>query len=244
MLNLFKNKTKSIPDFSFLGAEMHTHVLPGVDDGPEDMKTTLQMLRQFRDMGYTQVYATPHINESHFPNTTAEVNTAYEEVTQALKKENIDIDLHLAAEYKTDDLFKQRLADNDLLTIGDKHILIELPFHQPPLDWEEQLFSLQMAGYVPILAHAERFLYLYEHKDKLMELKDRGIEPQLNLLSLTGRYGPEVKKQALRLIEKEAYLWVGSDAHRPQDLDSLQSKLRNKWPKQLRQTQYQRNVEL
>jgi tyrosine-protein phosphatase YwqE len=172
------------------------------------------------------------------------VKAAYEEVKEALRKENIDIELYLAAEYKTDDIFKARLEANDLLTIEDKYVLIELPFFQPPLDWEDQLFSLQMAGYTPVLAHTERFVYLAEVKGKLSELKERGVEPQLNLSSLVGKYGPQIKKIALQWIEKEAYLWVGTDAHRPNDLKVLEAELRNNWPKQLQSQQYQRNVTL
>jgi tyrosine-protein phosphatase YwqE len=136
------------------------------------------------------------------------------------------------------------LEANDLLTIEDKYVLIELPFFQPPLDWEDQLFSLQMAGYTPVLAHTERFVYLAEEKGKVSELKERGVEPQLNLSSLIGKYGPQIKKIALQWIEKEAYLWVGTDAHRPNDLKVLEAELRNNWPKQLQSQQYQRNATL
>lgn len=190
------------------------------------------------------MYATPHINESYFPNTTAAVRASYEKVKAAMADEDIHIELHLAAEYKTDDLFKERLEKKDLLTIEDKYVLIELPFMQAPLDWEDHFFNLQMAGYTPVLAHVERYAYWHGKPDRVLALKDRGIEPQLNLSSLIGRYGPDVKKMANQLIEKEAYLWVGTDAHHPNDLMRLREQLKSKWPRNLQAAQYQRNAEL
>ena len=244
MFNIFTKKTRSIENFSFIGTDVHCHVLPGVDDGPNNMDTALDMLRLYEQMGYEKIIITPHINESHFTNATEEVQTVFEEVKEAKNKHGIALTLELSAEYKMDAVLEERLQNNDLLTMGDRHLLVELPFLQAPLNWEDRLFELQRMGYIPVLAHAERYAYLHKDLDQLIRIKDRGIELQLNLLSLIGRYGPDVKKAALRLIEKEAYLWIGTDAHHPNDLTMIREQLKSKWPRKLEATQYQRNVEL
>jgi protein-tyrosine phosphatase len=221
---------------------MHNHVLPGVDDGSPDMATSLQMLEKYVDMGWEKVTITPHINEDYFPNSSDHLRTIFRELCTAASEKGIELELQLAAEYKTDELFRERLQNKDLLTVGDSHVLIELPFFHPPLDWEQYFFDIQMKGLTPILAHAERYTYWARDLDKFYILQHRGVQLQLNLSSVLGKYGPEVKNLAFQLIKNGAYQWVATDAHKCSDLDTIANKLPQKWPNQLKTSQFKNNV--
>lgn len=221
---------------------MHNHLLPDVDDGSPDMASSMRMLEQYVEMGWEKVTITPHINEDYFPNSSDHLRSVFRELCTAAREKGIDLELQLAAEYKTDGLFRERLQNNDVLTVGNAHVLIELPFFHPPLDWEQYFFELQMKGFTPILAHAERYTYWAGDLEKFSILQHRGVQFQLNLSSIIGKYGPEVKKLALQLIKKGAYQWVGTDAHSCSDLETLAMKLPRKWPNQLKTSQFKNNV--
>jgi tyrosine-protein phosphatase YwqE len=245
VFNFLKPKKKYNPkqSLSFLSADIHNHMLPGVDDGAQNIDEALEMAQAYHALGIQKIWLSPHINES-FPNTTAELQERYQALRHTLAREYPRMEIYLGAEYKVDALFKERLAQKDLLTIGERHVLIELPFLHPPMGWEEQLFQLQMAGYTPILAHTERYAYMMDQWETLIELPGRGIELQLNLLSLSGHYGQPARQLALKLLKHQAYKWVATDAHTARHLHKIESHILPKWPQQLTNEQYQRNQDL
>lgn len=190
--------------------DWHSHILPGVDDGVQTMKESLDILHLYEQLGVKSVWLTPHIMED-IPNTTEHLRERFSELKTSYHGA---VELHLAAENMLDNLFEERLEANDLLPIGEtgNHLLIETSYFSPPMNLYELLERIKVKGYYPILAHPERYAYLnmcdYER------FKANNVKFQLNLPSLTKRYGHSVKKKAKELLNKKFYDVLGTDVHR------------------------------
>lgn len=206
MFSIFRKSKPHAPDFRGM-TDSHSHILPGVDDGVQEMEHSLDILRTYESMGIGSVWFTPHIMED-VPNTTADLKERFERF-----KGEYDgpIELHLAAEYMMDYNFSRRLADRDLLEHGEGRVLVETSYLEPPMGLDNILFDIQAAGYTPILAHPERYLYM--DMKKYPELKKLGILFQLNWGSLGGLYGHRVRERAAHLLKEGMYDMSGSDIH-------------------------------
>ena len=207
----FNSKKKLIDTGIFNGAtDWHSHILPGVDDGIQTMKDSLEALSYYESIGIKEVWLTPHIMED-IPNTTSELRARYEELQNEYSG---TIKLHLAAENMIDNLFNERLKEKDFLPIGSKqdHLLVETSYYQPPIDLYGTLKRIQEEGYIPILAHPERYGYMSDKDyDKLSSMK---VLLQMNIVSLAGGYGKPAQDKALMLLNKGYYSFIGSDLHR------------------------------
>lgn len=190
--------------------DWHCHLLPGVDDGVQTMEESLQVLSLYEQLGIGEVWLTPHIMED-MPNTTQGLKERFAELNAAYQG---NIILHLAAENMLDNLFEERLKKNDLLPLGKdgKHLLVETSYFNPPMGLNNILLRIKSKGYVPILAHPERYVYMDE--DDYRQLKAMNVLFQLNLPSIVGGYGAEVKKKAEWLLKNGLYDLTGSDTHR------------------------------
>lgn len=190
--------------------DYHSHLLPGVDDGVQTAEESLEILRLYEQLGIREVWFTPHIMED-IPNTTAGLRSRFE---QFQKHYTGNIRLHLAAEYMLDNLFKERLAHRDLLPLGTEgnHLLVETSYFNPPMDLYGMLGKIKSAGFIPVLAHPERYTYMGE-KD-YQQLKQAGVMFQSNLPSLVGMYGNLVKKKIEGLCSKHMINLYGTDTHR------------------------------
>lgn len=211
----FFNSSKYLPESGLLDGmtDYHCHLLPGVDDGVEHLPETLRILQQYEAWGIREVWLTPHIMEE-FPNTTEELNIRFQALVEAYQQTQPihPITLHLGSENMLDALFAQRLANNDLLPILDgKHLLVETSYFNPPMDLEELLEQIKEKGYIPVLAHPERYQYM-EASD-YRKLKALGVKFQLNIMSVFGHYGDRAQKKALELLKKGGYDWIGTDLH-------------------------------
>lgn len=207
----FNSKKKLIDTGIFNGAtDWHSHILPGVDDGIQTMQDSLKALSYYESIGIKEVWLTPHIMED-IPNTTSELRARYEELQNEYSG---TIKLHLAAENMIDNLFNERLKEKDFLPIGPKqdHLLVETSYYQPPIDLYGTLKRIQEEGYIPILAHPERYGYMSDKDyDKLSSMK---VLLQMNIVSLAGGYGKPAQDKALMLLNKGYYSFIGSDLHR------------------------------
>lgn len=189
--------------------DYHCHLLPGVDDGVEDTGETLQILQEWEALGVTEVWLTPHIMED-IPNEPVELNRRFKDL-QGLYGGGIR--LHLAAEHMMDGLFLRRLGVEDVMPIGmdGTQLLVETSYYIPPMNMETIIDSIRKNGYDPLLAHPERYQYM--EKDDYRHWKEKGVLLQLNLPSLVGAYGPEVKHKAEWLLRENMYDYCGSDTH-------------------------------
>lgn len=223
---MFSFFSKSISSSGILRGltDAHSHILPGVDDGVAEMDKSLAILREYEAQGITNVWLTPHIMED-IPNTTAELRERFAELQAAYDG---PITLHLAAEYMLDGTFEERFRNRDLLTHSGSNILVETSYFTPPMGFYKTLEEIKKAGYYPILAHPERYIYMDDKAYK--HLKHMGVKFQLNLFSLVGQYGPTAEKKAIKLLKEGYYTYIGSDLHRHA---ALERNLSEKLPKKL-----------
>ncbi len=222
---LFFGKKKSPPliDLSWLQADMHSHLLPGIDDGAPDIETSVQLLQGLKALGYKKVITTPHVLWDVYPNTTQQIQQSLAEVRQAAKEAAIDIELHAAAEYFIDEHFEEELKNKvPLLPISGNLVLVEFSMVTAPMDLQQVLFEMVMQNYQPVIAHPERYIYLTHRKQFFDELKEAGHYFQLNLLSLTGYYGRAVQELAEYLLKMDYYNLAGTDLHNDRHLSFLQ----------------------
>ena len=189
--------------------DWHCHLLPGVDDGVQTIEESMQILTSYEQFRIKEVWLTPHIMED-IPNSTDMLRTRYAELKSAYKGPII---LRLASENMLDSLFEQRLQRGDLLPIGKegKHLLVETSYFNPPYGLHNILLRIKSKGYVPVLAHPERYNYMDEGNYR--QLKEMNVKFQLNLFSLVGAYGTEVRKKAEWLLKNGFYDLTGSDTH-------------------------------
>lgn len=221
MFEIFKKK-KQLADLSGIATDMHSHLLPGIDDGSPDVETSIALIRGMMELGYKKFITTPHIMWDIYQNTHETIKTAHTVLKEALKKEKIKVHIRAAAEYFLDDHFDQLLDYNTpLLTLHNNLVLVEFSFVNAPFDLKEKLFKLQMNGYQPVLAHPERYLYFKVNKEFYDSLKDAGCLFQLNLLSLSNYYGKASTELAHYLIKKNYIDLLGTDLHHARHLEAL-----------------------
>ena len=201
---------------------MHAHWLPGLDDGAETMEDSLNLIRELVGMGYRKLIATPHVMADLYPNTSATIRQRLEEVRTAVNAAGIQVELDAAAEYLMDEGFEQRLQKNDILTLPGNHVLVEFSFVAPPPTRDALFFQLLSKGYVPVLAHPERYRFYHRQFEEYRNLAARGIKLQVNLLSLLGYYGNSIREVAEQLIAENLVDILGTDAHHERHLESLQ----------------------
>lgn len=223
MFSFFSRKKKSgAKPGDLLKVDMHGHFVPGVDDGAPDVETALEMVAEMHSLGYEKLIVTPHIYKELYDNSLETLQPAFDELKAAVQRENIPIQLHLAAEYMMDESFSEKLEKKEkLLTVSQNLVLVELPFTSPPFGWKEQLFALQINGYQPILAHPERYNFAYGNKKYYQEFIDAGCLLQLNLLSIAGYYGPDALASARYLLKNRMISLMGTDTHHHRHLKSL-----------------------
>ena len=208
---------------SWIKADMHSHLIPGIDDGSPDIISSIEMIKGLVGLGFKKIVTTPHVLWGMYPNTTDKIATGMEELRTAVLHEGIDVELRAAAEYFIDDHFQSQLmAKAPLLTIGSNMVLVEFSMITAPFELQEVLFEMQIQNYQPVVAHPERYTYLSRKKDVFDDLKTSGCYFQLNLLALSGYYGVAVQELAEYLIKKDYYDFVGTDMHNAKHLSLLQ----------------------
>lgn len=223
MFNFFSRSAQPI-NFWF-ATDIHCHVIPGVDDGSPDAETSVTLITGLAELGIKRIIASPHIACETFENTPEILDEAQAELDRALSAHGVtDIPVTHAAENRIDDLLQKNLKANNLLVYPNKYILIENSFVQEPWDLEQIIFDLQIRGYQPIFAHPERFLYYHGKPQRYKELHEK-IPFQINMLSLSGYYGKQVKKIAEEMIDAGMVDFLGTDTHGRRHLESFREYL-------------------
>ena len=222
MFSFWRKSKENKFDFSLLQADMHSHLIPGIDDGAPDMETSLQLIRGLNQLGFKKLITTPHIMWDMYKNTREDLLKRVEIVQQKVKEEKIDVEIKVAAEYFIDANFKSLLEKKEpLLSIKDKMVLVEFSMASEPIDLKEVLFEMQMQGYQPVIAHPERYSYNERNLEFFEIMKSSGYLFQLNILSLAGMYGRSPQVLARNFIKNEYYEFVGTDLHNQQHLKLL-----------------------
>jgi protein-tyrosine phosphatase len=222
---LFKKKQSAaaLGDFSFLGVDMHSHLIPSVDDGSNSIETSLEMLRGFVELGYRKVITTPHTRPDMFPNSQEALKVGFLQLKEGLKTANLPIEVEMATEYFVDYEFLQQQDITNLLSFSGKHLLIELSTMQAPPNLFETIFQLKIKGYNLILAHPERYGYYSSDFQQFEKLKDFGCQFQVNLLSLTGHYGKPPRDLAMKFLKQNMVEYLGTDMHSVQHLQGIKA---------------------
>jgi protein-tyrosine phosphatase len=220
--------SKSKIDLTMLGVDMHNHFLPGIDDGAKKIEESIEMLQKMEQLGYSKIVMTPHIYPGLYENNKEIISSAFAKVKQA-QHLFPSLELDFAAEYFFDDGLFDKISNSELLCFYGNHVLFEFSFLNMPQRTDDLYFKLHAKNYQGILAHVERYPYFHGDFESMQEIRNRGILLQLNLLSLTGRYGPTVKKQAEQLIDRSLIDIVATDAHRIEHLVLLEQHLSSKY---------------
>lgn len=224
MFSIFKKKNFERPDFSELITDMHSHLIPGIDDGATDVQNSLELINGLTDMGYQKFIATPHILWDIFKNNAGTITPAYIGLQAGMAEADVRTPIRFAAEYFLDYHVEELMEEEQpLLTLKDNMVLVEFSFVSAPLDLKEKLFSLQMAGYQPVIAHPERYIYFGKSKEKYEELREAGYFLQVNLLSLAGYYGKLPQEIANQLVKNKMVDFLGTDLHHVRHLNALQN---------------------
>lgn len=227
MFGLFKKKKENPAslqkaNYSFLKTDMHSHLLPGIDDGSPNVEASVTYIRAMMELGYQQFITTPHIYPDLYPNTRETISAAHQILVQRLQEEQIDVKITAAAEYFIDDIFPDRLTNKEpLLTLHKNHVLVEVSFLAPPPNLSEVIFEMIVKGYQPVLAHPERYSFYHHKKDTYHSFKDKGCMLQVNLLSLAGYYGKGAQDVAQYLIKEKLVDYIGTDLHHERHLEAL-----------------------
>ena len=197
--------------FDCLKTDMHSHLIPSIDDGATTLEESINMIKVLHELGYQKVITTPHVMNDFYKNTSETILDGLDLVRAELQKQNISIEIEAAAEYYLDYGFEEKIKTGNLLTFSDNYILVETSFIEAPPNFKELIFQLQLEGYKVILAHPERYPFM--NMEDYEDLQSRSVFMQLNLLSLIGHYGKDVQNKANMMIEQDLISFVGTDCH-------------------------------
>ncbi len=221
MFSLFRS-SKATPDLSFISVDMHSHLLPGLDDGLQEMEQTIQYVKELQQLGYKKLICTPHILTGVYNNSPQTILPKLELVRAAFAENNLDMQIEAAAEYMVDGDLESYINDGlPLLTFGKNFILIEMSYAAASSNIEQIIFQLRLKGLQPILAHPERYIYYMSNQTQYERFVDLGCLLQINILSLLGYYGEASKDIAETLLRKNMVSFIGTDMHHDNHLGAL-----------------------
>ncbi|MFD1602746.1 tyrosine-protein phosphatase [Flavobacterium artemisiae] len=226
MLSFFKSKPylKDLLGSHFI--DIHSHILPGIDDGAKNISKSIELVKSFQELGISQIITTPHISHYVWNNSPEIIQNKLIETRNSLKEKKINTPIRAAAEYFMDDWFENHFKNEKLLTLKDNYVLVEISYQSPPINLHKIIFDLKVAGYIPVLAHPERYIYFHKNLEEYAKLKNLGCLFQLNLLATVEYYGSKVAKTADELLKKGMYDFCGTDIHHRKHIDAFQEKVK------------------
>jgi tyrosine-protein phosphatase YwqE len=225
IFNLFSSKKEDSfieTDFTSIGADMHSHLIPGIDDGAQTLEESIELIKGLKALGFTTLITTPHIMSDFYRNKPETILPGLDLVREEIAKQGLGVTIYAAAEYYLDGGFEKKIKEEKLLSFGkENYLLFELSYLNRPDSMSRVIFDLISAGYKPILAHPERYPYFYDKFEVYKEIVDRGALLQLNTNSLTGYYSPGAKAIAERLIDEGLVSFIGTDTHKTGHVKAL-----------------------
>lgn len=215
MISLFRKKIKSYGDIKPLTVDMHSHLLPGIDDGCKTFDDSVELVKKFVNLGYKKMILTPHVMNDFYPNTPEIILDKLDKLRDIIKTLGLKIELEAAAEYYLDEFFMEKLENEEkLLSFGEKkYVLFETSFLNASPYLNQAIFMMHALGYTPVLAHPERYVYLFGEQKNFTKLKETGVLFQVEINSLGGYYSPHSKKIAQWLIDEKMVDFLASDCH-------------------------------
>lgn len=218
MLSIFQKKYFLV-DLLEGFTDFHNHLLPGIDDGANSAEDSIAMIKKFNEFGVTNFVASPHVMGEFYPNTPDTILPALDKVKKNLPHGN---SIKAAGEYMMDQYLIDQLEKDNVLNVIENYVLVEMSYFQAPINLAEILFKIQNNNLKPILAHPERYAFYHDKSlEKYKDLKTRGCDFQLNMLSLTPHYGTGIQKKAFQLLEKGMIDFISSDTHRMEHLEKI-----------------------
>jgi len=220
MFSFFKKK-KIFVTAPCLNVDLHSHLIPGIDDGSQSMEESLTLLKGLESIGYKKVITTPHIMLDSYKNTPEIIHAGLNDLRAAAQKEGINVEIEAAAEYYLDDGFYDLFEKGEMMTVEGEYLLFETSYVSKPLNFEEMIFKISSSGYIPILAHPERYRYVKDPEKEFGRLRELGVRLQVNLNSFGGHYGSIAKEHA-EFLNKAGWIdFLGSDVHHKKHVSSL-----------------------
>ncbi len=210
-----------------LSVDLHSHLVPGIDDGAKTTDESIALVRSLYDLGYRKLVTTPHTMSHRYPNDARTILEGLEQLKRAVAGAGIDIVLEAASEYYLDEHFFDAVTRRELLTFGENEVLFEMSYITPPPNLDSIVFEMTTSGYVPVLAHPERYLFFHDQFERYRDLKDRGVRFQVNINSLGGYYSKAVQKTARWLMREGMIDYLGSDVHHMRHIDALKKTLQS-----------------
>jgi protein-tyrosine phosphatase len=207
--------------------DLHSHLIPGIDDGSKSMEESIALISRMKELGYKKLITTPHTMSHRYPNSSNIILDGLFAVREELSKRKIDIRLEVASEYYLDEHFISLLNKKDILTFNGNYLLFEMSYVMSPANLNGMVFRMFDAGYQPVLAHPERYVFMHQDFSRYESLKDMGVLFQMNINSLGGYYSKEVKKVAEKLSDSGMINFVGSDTHKMSHLERLEKNLKS-----------------
>jgi protein-tyrosine phosphatase len=196
--------------------DLHTHLLPGVDDGAKTVDEAVAMVRVARENGIAAMVATPHRNAWSYWADRSDGERRLADVVDACARAGLTVRLALGSEaYMAPDLVEQVRRGQVWTINGGRYLLVEWPYEQYPPYSEQVLFDLQIKGLCPIVAHPERYRVVRRDVAVLAPLVERGMVVQVTASGLLGKDGPEVQRIAETLLVRNLAHLLASDAHGP-----------------------------
>jgi tyrosine-protein phosphatase YwqE len=221
MFQIFATK-KFLADYLEYFVDVHNHILPGIDDGAADVSESIQLIRGFGELGIRKFVATPHIMFHYHPNTPITIRESLDLLKNAMLNEGLnDISVDAAAEHMIDDNFESILDLGEVMPLRKDHLLVEMSFLQPPINFDEAIVKIASNRLYPVLAHPERYKFLHQRTQDYGQYKKSGIQMQLNLLSLGDYYEKDIQKMAFKLLDEGLIDYVASDVHRVDHLNII-----------------------
>jgi tyrosine-protein phosphatase YwqE len=208
---------------NLLSTDIHSHLIPSIDDGAKNIERSIELILSLKKMNYTKLITTPHISDM-FPNSSESILEGYNFLREELLRRKIDIEIKVAAEYYADEHFEFLLKERDILSFGNnRYLLFELSYFTEHNDLETLIYDIKLAGYTPVLAHPERYIYFHSSLEKYKKLKEMGVLFQINLPSVVNYYSSDITKIVKKLISNGLVDFIGTDTHHRGHIKALKS---------------------
>lgn len=224
ILSIFSSK--KTPEKLPFHTDIHCHIVPGVDDGSPSLEKSLELAERISHWGIDRIFLSPHVTQDTFENTPETLAQPFASLSEGVKAAGLPLELQMHAEYRIDEFFVDQIVKGNLRPLPGNYLLVENSFSQEPWGLDKLLFDLRIKGFIPVLAHPERYLYYSTtNRQRYKQLHDTGLLFQINLLSLAGAYGKTEKQTAEWLLENGMVDFIGSDLHRIAHADAIDAYL-------------------